>query len=99
MEHQTMKTRLLSILACLVLAGNAAAQSTAFTYQGRLKNGAQLASGLHDLQFRLFDAVAGGSQVGPTQCVDNLLVSEGLFTTTLDFGQQYATPSPRFLEV
>ncbi len=94
-----MRTTAFSILASLALSGAAAAQSTAFTYQGRLKNGTQVASGLHDFRFRLFDAASGGAQVGTTQCVDNVLVTEGLFTTTIDFGQQFATPNQRFLEI
>ena len=86
-------------VATLALTTAVAAQSTAFTYQGRLKNGSQLASGLHDFRFRLFDAASAGNQVGTTQCVDNILVTEGLFTSTIDFGQQFASPSPRFLEI
>ena len=94
-----MASRALGVLATLALTTAAAAQSTAFTYQGRLKNGSQLASGLHDFRFRLFDAASAGNQVGTTQCVDNILVTEGLFTSTIDFGQQFASPSPRFLEI
>ncbi len=94
-----MRTRFLSMLAAYALAGAAAAQSTVFTYQGRLKNGAALASGPHDFRFRLFDAASAGTQVGTTQCADNVTVTEGLFTTPIDFGQQYATTGQRFLEV
>ena len=38
---------------------------TSFTYQGRLTDGGSPASGAYDLQFVLFDAAVGGSQVGP----------------------------------
>jgi hypothetical protein len=31
--------------------------------------------------------------------VDNILVTEGLFTATLDFGQQFATTEARFLQI
>jgi hypothetical protein len=89
----------LVIVGSLALAAAAQAQSTAFTYQGHLKNGASVASGLHDFRFRLWDAASAGAQVGTTQCTDNILVSEGLFTTTIDFGQQFVTPSARFLEI
>lgn len=91
------------VLACGFAAASgisaANGQSTAFTYQGDLKQSGQSASGTYDLQFRLYDAADGGSPVGPTVCVDNVLVSNGRFTTTVDFGQQYATLAPRFLEV
>jgi hypothetical protein len=94
-----MRSRFLSILVSLALAGAAAAQPTALTYQGRLKNGGEPASGLHDFRFRLFDAVAGGTQLGSTQCLNNVTVADGLFTSLIDFGQQFASPDPRFLEI
>jgi len=62
------------------------AQGTAFTYQGRLNNNGSLASGSYDVQFMLYGTnVAGIAIAGP---VTNLAVavSNGLFTTTLDFG-------------
>jgi hypothetical protein len=59
---------------------------TAFTYQGQLKDGGVAASGQYDLQFALFDAASGGSQVGSTQAVLNQTVTDGLFTVQLDFG-------------
>jgi len=83
----------------LALAALAHAQSTAITYQGQIEDGAVLASGLHDIRFRLFDAASGGTQLGTTQCVNNVLVVDGLFTTTIDFGQQFAAPGARFLEI
>ncbi|HZW09466.1 MAG TPA: hypothetical protein VFF69_06140 [Phycisphaerales bacterium] len=94
-----MKARILPFFAALDLAGAALAQSTAFTYQGRLTSGGAPAAGLHDFRFKLFDAPSGGNQIGETTCADNVSVSDGLFSLQLDFGQQFATPSPRFLEV
>jgi len=75
------------------------ALGTTFTYQGHLLDGGAPADGLHDLRFQLFDAVAGGTQVGSTLCVDDVEVVEGLFTVQLDFGQQFATPDERHLEI
>jgi hypothetical protein len=77
----------------------ASAQSTAFTLQGRLDDAGVAADGLHDLRFRLFDAASGGAQLGPTLCIDSLLVTEGLFTATLDFGPQFSAPAQRFIEI
>jgi hypothetical protein len=62
-----------------------------FTYQGRLKDGPNPANGQYDFQFRLFDALSGGSQVGPTVSVNGRAVTEGLVTISLNFG-----PLPRF---
>jgi hypothetical protein len=94
-----MSLRPLCVIASLFLAAAASAQSTAFTFQALLKDGAEPASGLHDFRFALFDAASGGAQVGAVQCVDNILLSDGIVTATVDFGQQYATTSPRFLQV
>ena len=94
-----MNARLLSVLAPLALTAAAAAQSTALTYQGRLKNGASLASGLFDFRFSLWTTASGGNAIGQAQCVNDVLVVEGLFTTTIDFGQQLASAAQRFLEI
>jgi len=95
------------ILVCMIVIGfslgaaRAQAQGslgTEFTYQGRLTNAGSPASGLHDLRFRLYDALAGGTQVGMTFCADNVSVADGLFTVSLDFGAQFAGEE-RFLEI
>src|SRR5215831_12044290 len=92
--------RLRDLAGLLVCSASAAlAQSTTFTYQGELKNNGLLASGAFDFQFRLFDAVSGGNQLGGTVCLNNVNVANGRFTTQVDFGQQFTTPTPRFLEV
>lgn len=93
-----MPLRDAAILAfCLTTAAHA--QSTAFTYQGQLMDAGQPAAGLHDFRFTLFDAPSGGAQVGTSQCADNIVVSDGLFAAAIDFGEQFATTSSRFLQV
>jgi len=90
------------LLAMFVLAFAASAsfaQPTAFTYQGQLKSNDSPANGVHDLRFLLFNAAIDGSQVGTTQCVDNVQVVNGAFTATLDFGNQFATTGQRFIEI
>lgn len=72
---------------------------TAFTYQGSLAQGGVPATGPHDLQFRLMDSVAGGSQVGPALCVDDLAIINGLFTVSLDFGQVFTFGNALHLEI
>lgn len=94
-----MRAPILSTVLSLALSSGALAQSTAFTYQGQLKDGGSPANGLHDFRFRLFSAAAGGAQLGATQCIDNLQVTGGLFTATIDFGAQFLSPSPRFIEI
>jgi hypothetical protein len=87
-------------LAVLVLPGLAWAEpvGTAFTYQGRLTDGGGPANGGYDLQFVLYDAAAGGAAVGPLQTRDDILVTGGLFTVSLDFGAVFGG-ARRWLEV
>jgi hypothetical protein len=88
-----------AVLAAAWLCAPAQAQTTAFTYQGRLLNAGAAANGPHDLRFRLFSALTGGIQIGSMQCLDNVPVGAGLFTVQLDFGQQFATTGERYLEI
>lgn len=85
-----MKSKLHSLLVGLAtLAASAtqlAAQGTAFTYQGRLDSGGAPASGIYDFTFALYNAPTLGGQWGTTLTNSAVAVSNGLFTTTLDFG-------------
>lgn len=88
-------------LATLVAVGGAAAQaqsSTAFTYQGRLTDGGAPADGLYDVAFKLYGAINGLNQIGPTVYFDDLNVQDGLFTVRLDFGSVF-DGGPRFLGI
>ncbi|HTB82637.1 MAG TPA: hypothetical protein VK742_03200 [Candidatus Sulfotelmatobacter sp.] len=70
----------------VVMAG---AQGTAFTYQGRLSDGGSAANGNYDIQFTLFATNVNGIAIaGP---VTNVAVNaaNGLFLTTVDFGNAY----------
>jgi hypothetical protein len=60
--------------------------STGFTYQGYLDNSGSAASGVHDFTLALYDAEAGGVQIGSTVNLNAVLVQNGLFTVELDFG-------------
>src|SRR2546427_10595767 len=68
-----------------LFATNAAAQTTAFTYQGRLTDGGTSANGNYDLQFALWDSSSGGSQIGSTQQISTGAMSSGVFAGTPDF--------------
>ena len=87
-----MKTKLHSFIIVLaLLAGvhTVAAQGTAFTYQGRLNNAGGPANGTYDLTYKLWNASTGGGQVGSTLTVSGTVISNGLFTATLDFGSVF----------
>src|SRR5690349_6857978 len=68
---------------------SAFAQSSAFTYQGRLNDGPNPANGIYDLQFTIYDAVSSGAVQGGPLTNAMTALTNGLFTVTLDFG---ATP-------
>ncbi len=75
---------------------------TAFTYQGQLKNNGALVNGNCDFQFGLWNDPATGPQYGATQTVSSLPVTNGLFTTPIDFGggtTNYFTGTARYLQV
>lgn len=85
----------------LVLATNGFAQTTAFTYQGRLSDSTVAAptSGLYDMEFKAFDASSNGSQLATTITVPNVRVINGIFTVTLNFGAQTFGGADVFLEI
>jgi hypothetical protein len=100
-----MKTKLLitglTVLALSTLNSQLSttfAQGTAFTYQGRLNDGTGPATGLYDFRFDVYDdANAGGIQSTPV--LATLGVTNGLFTTTLDFGGNVFNGGARWLEI
>ncbi|MBN1889850.1 MAG: hypothetical protein JW850_17775, partial [Thermoflexales bacterium] len=77
----------------------AAGYSYAFTYQGQLENGSGPVDGACDLQFSLWTAASGPSQVGTTLSVPNVTLVDGLFTARLNFGAAAHTGSARWLEI
>ncbi len=85
--------------AAFVFNGTATAQTTAFNFQGRLNDGANPANGNVEMQFKLFDALVGGTQIGATLSRPNVAVINGIFSTPLDFGATAFDGSNRFVEI
>jgi hypothetical protein len=83
------KTLLLAALCLLVNVLHAAPLGTAFTYQGYLSGAGAAANGNYDLQFGLFDAASNGNPVGPTLTNLDVVVNNGFFLVTLDFGNVF----------
>ena len=75
----------LASLACTIFnaaESTACAQGTAFTYQGKLNDGANVANGVYDLQFAIYDSAnpPGTLIAGPShKCRQVFLLSNGLF--------------------
>ncbi len=74
-------------------------QPTAVSYQGYLEENNQPVEGLFDLEFSLFDAPDAGIQIGNSVNADDLQVTEGLFSTSLDFGPGAFDATPRYLQI
>ncbi len=79
----------LCLVNCLSGVSDAAALGTAFTYQGQLIDANELAEGLYDFQFKLYDTDPCGTRIGPNVIVDDVDVIEGYFTVELDFGSVF----------
>ncbi len=75
------------------------AQAEPFVFQGQLNDGGAPADGVYDLEFLLYDAASGGSQISTVQSVEDLSVSNGSFTTELDFGDEAFDGSQRWVEI
>jgi hypothetical protein len=80
---------ILPIILVLTTAVSAPAQSTAFTYQGRLTDTGGPANGHYDLTFGLYAASSGGSPVGGIQTNAGLAITNGFFTASLNFGNVF----------
>ena len=96
-----------SMLSAMVLAAGLAVSASnafaaplppAFTYQGEIQRAGAPYTGTADIRFTLFDDAVAGAQVGATQTMNNVAVSNGVFTVNLDFGgAAWATGEARFM--
>lgn len=89
------------LLATAVTVCSAMAQTSAFTYQGKLTEAGGPANGTYDLQFKLFNTptVGTGTQQGSTITNPSVQVSAGNFAVTLDFGANVFDGTARYLEI
>ena len=97
--HDSWFSIFLPTFVLLLVISPVLAQTTAFTYQGKLTDSGNLANGNYDMQFRLFDALSGGTQQGTTIINPTVQVTNGIFNVNLDFGTNVFTGAARFLEI
>jgi len=101
MKQQTRWINALMIVALLMAwsGSNAVMAQTpvgaAFTYQGRLMT----VSGLCDMSFMLYDEESGGTQIGATQTITDVVMSDGYFSAAPDFGAPSWNGDTRWLQV
>jgi hypothetical protein len=91
---------LFGLLAMLASVHQAAAQGTAFTYQGQLSANGAPANGSYDLAFTLYDStnIPGNVIAGPLTNAATA-VSNGLFAVTLNFGGGIFTGANYWLDI
>lgn len=90
-------TALIALTLMVLLGTPARAQTSTFTYQGRLTDGMAAASGAFDFEFALYDT--GGNQIGEANTRDDVQVMNGVFTVQLDFGAAAFDGAPRTLGI
>ncbi len=95
-----MRNILLVITLIVLLPVLTAAQGNAFSFQGRLNDGANPANGSYDLQFSLYGSITGGTPFGSTLQRPNTTLINGVFSVTLDFGATaFNSPNSVFIEI
>lgn len=85
-------------VAVAMLSICVSAQTTEFTYQGKLTDAMSTANGTYDFEFRLFSVASGGTAIGVLPR-PGVVVANGVFTVNLDFGSGAFPGAARFLEI
>ena len=99
-NHIVLALALLTCLSTLNLQlSTAFAQGTAFSYQGKLNVGTNVANGNFDLTFALYATNSGGSAVADPLTNSATVVANGLFSVTLNFGSNVFNGSPLWLQI
>ena len=96
---QNTKKITVCLLFCWAFATIATfAQTSEFTYQGRLNDGGAPANGTYDLSFSLYDAETESTSIG-NRVVPNVPVTDGVYSVRLNFGALAFTGADRWLEI
>jgi hypothetical protein len=90
---------LLAGLGLLAGVRPAAAQGTAFSYQGQLIANGSPANGAYDFRFKLYFDPLGNNQAGLSFLTNGVVVTGGLFSVPVDFGAGIFSGSNYWLEV
>lgn len=98
-----MKTQMIIVMVWIFLLGSmmllAEPMGTAFTYQGRLLEDGQPATGTYDLQCKLFDSKTDGTQIGDTLVFEDGSSPDGYFDVHIDFGVNVFNGEERHIEM
>jgi len=103
MSHNKNKSLNALIAATVGAAASLAHAQNAFTYQGTLDENGAPANGTYDMRFSVWNDSTSGPpdfQFGVTQTRSAVTVEDGLFTVSLDLGNEaFETFDPRFLQI
>ena len=98
MKHRVVVV-LFTLLAVAVMVTGVRAQTTTFTYQGSLTDSGSPANGAFQMQFKLFDSLSGGTQIGSSIADVAITANKGVFAAQLDFGSSALSGANRWLEI
>ncbi len=93
-----MKRILLALLLTTGQLLTALAQTTAFTYQGQLTQSGAPVNGEHEFEVSLFAAANGGTAL-EILTIEEIGVTNGLFTVLLNFSPTHLTGAARWIEI
>ena len=94
-----LRSLFMTLTAVLILNLAAFSQTTTFTYQGKLTDTGNPPTGTYQMEFSMYDALAGGTQIGATIPNNSVAVAQGIFTVRLDFGAAAFSGADRFLQI
>jgi len=98
MKTTIIQSKLLFAFTLLIISViQASAQSTPFTYQGKLSVNGSPTTGNYEMRFTLEDV--DGFGLGTPVTIPSVTVTQGIFTVQLDFGSTYFDQSDRFLKI
>ncbi len=98
MSHRKSVMYVVLMSIALIFSSVARAGDTEFTYQGHLTDSGTPVDGMVDIDVSLWDADAMGTQIGTTQSLVGVPVTEGVFSIALDFGGA-AFDGDRWIEI
>jgi hypothetical protein len=99
MQNKLSLVRTILLVLSCSFSLSVSAQTSAFTYQGRLDGNGAAANGSYDFQFTVYNAASSGSIVGGPVTNAATGVSNGVFTAQLDFGTNVFTGAGRWLQI
>lgn len=94
-----MKKYILLALLALWLKVNAAPVGTQFSYQGQLQFNGTVVNGIYDLKFETWSQETGGGVIGTAIVIEDVDVTDGIFSVNLDFGDLPFTGDDVFLKI